>query len=71
VYGPAATYVDPADAVAGAAAAIRDLLTDGGRASQTLMHASAVLSRYSWERAADTTLLEIERVAGRPAGRRP
>jgi glycosyltransferase involved in cell wall biosynthesis len=64
VYGPAATYVRPDDGP-GTAAALRALLTDPAAGAATLAHAGEVLGRYSWSRAADETLHDIERVAAR------
>jgi len=62
VYGAAATYVRRDD-VTGTADAFRALLTDPGVGAATLSHAPEVLARYSWNRAADETLADIERVA--------
>jgi glycosyltransferase involved in cell wall biosynthesis len=63
VYGPAAEYVPVGD-VRAAAGAIRRLLTDRDAAARVLAPAPAVLARYSWEEAAQRTLLEIERAIG-------
>jgi glycosyltransferase involved in cell wall biosynthesis len=68
VYGQAAIYVSPADAVGGAAAALRTLVTAGGGTHATVAHAADLLARYSWDRAAETTLAGIEAVA-RGSGR--
>ena len=62
VYGPAATYVSAGD-VAGAVAALRRLLLHPASAAETMRYAPEVLARYSWERAADETLAELERLA--------
>jgi glycosyltransferase involved in cell wall biosynthesis len=62
IYGPAATYVARDDRV-GTARAIRELLTKPEAGSATLAQAAGVLARYSWDRAAEATLMEIERVA--------
>jgi glycosyltransferase involved in cell wall biosynthesis len=64
IYGDAAVFVQRED-LPGTAAAIRRLLTDPSSARPILDHASEVLGRYSWQRAADRTLAEIERIAGR------
>lgn len=62
VYGNAASYVAPDD-IEGTAATIRAHLQDPRTGEATLSHAPAVLARYSWERAADATLAELERMA--------
>lgn len=62
VYGNAAAYVDPADLVGGAAHAMRRLLLDQAARADLLAHAGDVLSRYSWDDAANRTLAIIERV---------
>lgn len=62
--GNAALYVQPGDA-AGLAAAIRSLLLDDSTRSRLLEAAPSVLSRYSWERAATTTLELIEDIGRR------
>ena len=63
VYGPAAVYVGhDADS---AAAAISRFLASPASAAEPLSHASGVLSRYSWDRAADATLHRLDRIAGR------
>jgi glycosyltransferase involved in cell wall biosynthesis len=65
VYDQAAVFV-PKDDIAAAAAAIRGFLKDPvGGAQPLLARAGEVLSRYSWQRAADATLAEIERIARR------
>ena len=64
VYGDAAVFVAPGD-VAGAAAALRRLLTEPSSAAPILTAAQAVLGRYSWDTAADRTLEQIERIARR------
>ena len=63
VYGPAAVYAAPDD-IMGTAAAIRSLLTQPDAAAAIVGRAAEVLRRYSWDRAADQTLAEIERIAG-------
>lgn len=63
VYGRAAFYVPPADDGTAAAAVLRTLLTTRAAAHQTLQHAEEVLGRYSWDRAAEDTLKELERIA--------
>jgi glycosyltransferase involved in cell wall biosynthesis len=65
VYGDAAWYVDPDAEVSGAAAAIDALLTDVASRERLLGAAPAVLSRYSWDTAADATLAGIEGIARR------
>jgi glycosyltransferase involved in cell wall biosynthesis len=62
VYGEAASYVSPDDEAA-AAAAIRRLLTDRAEAARLVARAPAILSRYSWDTAADRTLQHIEGAA--------
>jgi glycosyltransferase involved in cell wall biosynthesis len=64
VYGDAAVFVSRGD-IDGAAQAIRRLLTDPASAADVLRAAPAVLSRYSWDDAADATLTQIERIARR------
>jgi glycosyltransferase involved in cell wall biosynthesis len=64
VYGDAAVFVQRGD-LAGTAAAIRGFLTRSSSAQRLLAHAPEVVGRYSWERTADLTLTEIERIAGR------
>jgi glycosyltransferase involved in cell wall biosynthesis len=63
VYGDAAWYVPRGNDVAEAAAAIRTLLEDPSARQRLLAHAPAVLSRYSWDRAADETLDAITGIA--------
>jgi alpha-1,3-rhamnosyl/mannosyltransferase len=62
VYGGAAEYV-AADDAAGTAAALRRFLTSPASAQEQLAHAPAVLARYSWDRAAEETLDQLERIA--------
>jgi glycosyltransferase involved in cell wall biosynthesis len=62
VYGDAAEYVGIGD-IAAMAGAIRRFLESPEAARQQLSRASAVLARYSWDRAADATLHHIERIA--------
>lgn len=64
VYGDAAEYVTRDD-VEGTAAALRRYLTSADRRAAQLARAPAVLSRYSWDVAADRTLEHIERIARR------
>ena len=64
VCGEAAVFV-PREDRDGAAAAIRRFLTEPESARPLLDRAAAVLARYSWQRAADETLAEIERIARR------
>jgi glycosyltransferase involved in cell wall biosynthesis len=64
VYGPAALYVPGGDPAA-AGGVLRTLLTDPAARAVPLAHAEEVLGRYSWDRAADDTLEEIERAARR------
>lgn len=61
VYGPAAIYVDRE--IKGTAAALRRLLTSRGAAANELARAGEVLARYSWDRAAEETLRQIDRIA--------
>jgi glycosyltransferase involved in cell wall biosynthesis len=63
IYGDAAWYV-PADSdVRNAAVAIRTLLEDPESRRRLLDRAPAILSRYSWDSAADETLAAIEAIA--------
>jgi glycosyltransferase involved in cell wall biosynthesis len=62
VYGPAAAYVQRGD-VEGTAAALDRFLRSPAAAAAQLAHASAVLARYSWDRAAQETLGHLERIA--------
>jgi glycosyltransferase involved in cell wall biosynthesis len=62
VYGEAAVFVEPDD-ISGTAAAIRRFLTSPGAAGDLLAQAPRVLARYSWDRAASTTLEHLERIA--------
>jgi glycosyltransferase involved in cell wall biosynthesis len=62
VYGDAAEYVGIGDITA-TADAIRRFLDSPGAARDQLSRAPAVLARYSWDRAADATLQQIERIA--------
>lgn len=64
VYGDAAVYVARGD-IPGTAAAIRRFLLSRDAARDLLARAPAVLSRYSWQAAADETLGHLERVAAR------
>lgn len=64
VYGDAAEYVRRED-VDGTAKALRRHLTSPSRPDAHLARAAAVLSRYSWDTAADRTLAHIERIARR------
>lgn len=64
IYGDAAEYV-VADDVEGTAAALRHYLTSADRRAAQLARAPAILSRYSWDVAADRTLEHIERIARR------
>ena len=62
VYGPAARYVAVND-IDGTASALRSLLERPGAMNDVLRAAPGVLSRYSWDRAANDTLTEIDRIA--------
>jgi glycosyltransferase involved in cell wall biosynthesis len=64
VYGDAAWYVSPEDAVREAGRAISVLLEDRREVDRLLAHAPAVLSRYSWDTAAEQTLTAIHAIAG-------
>lgn len=66
VYGAAAWYVARGD-LDGTASVFRRLLTMPEVAAPTRAEAPAVLARYSWDRAAEITLAEIERI-GRQNG---
>ena len=63
VYGDAAWYVPRETDVVHATEAIRTLLEDGDSRARLLASAPAVLARYSWDKAADTTLASIEGIA--------
>ncbi|HEX5473018.1 MAG TPA: glycosyltransferase family 1 protein [Vicinamibacterales bacterium] len=65
IYGDAACYVDPADDGQGLAAALKRLLDARGAAAASLPGAAEVLSRYSWDTAADRTLAALEQAASR------
>jgi glycosyltransferase involved in cell wall biosynthesis len=62
VYGDAAEYVEVGD-IQGTATAIERLLESRAAAREQLARAPRVLARYSWDRAADDTLAELERIA--------
>ena len=62
VYGDAAIFVRKDD-IEGTAAALRRILTDPPSAATVLTGAREVLSRYSWDEAADRTLGHLERIA--------
>lgn len=62
VYGPAARYVAVND-IDGTASALRSLLERPGEMNDVLRAAPGVLSQYSWDRAANDTLTEIDRIA--------
>jgi glycosyltransferase involved in cell wall biosynthesis len=64
VYGDAVVFVPRGD-IRATAEAIRRLLADPQTGSPLLAEAPAVLARYSWDRAADETLRNLTRVAGR------
>jgi glycosyltransferase involved in cell wall biosynthesis len=64
VYGDAAWYVDRDDAVRGASRAIQVLLDDRREVERLLARAPQVLSRYSWDAAAEQTLTAIHAIAG-------
>jgi glycosyltransferase involved in cell wall biosynthesis len=64
VYGEAAVYVE-ADDIEGTAAQLRRLLREPHAGRAVLDRAPAVLSRYSWDRAAERTLEHLERIAAR------
>ena len=68
IYGAAAVYAAPGrlEQVTGA---LERLLYDAGARADLLAHASPVLARYSWDRAADETLAAIERAASEGATR--
>jgi glycosyltransferase involved in cell wall biosynthesis len=62
IYGEAAWYVSPDDAARETSDAIRTLLQEPLKGSAMLQRAGSILSRYSWDRAADETLDAIEAV---------
>ncbi len=62
VYGDAAEYVGVGD-IDATATAIRRFLDSPSTAREQLSRAPAVLARYSWDRAADSTLQHLERIA--------
>jgi glycosyltransferase involved in cell wall biosynthesis len=64
VYGDAALYVQPGD-ISGAAAMLRELLTNPEAARNVRGRAPEILSRYSWDETATRTLGELERIASR------
>lgn len=64
IYGDAVVYLPPDDTGA-AADALRRLLTQPEARSALLARGAAVLSRYSWDAAADATLAAIEEAAAR------
>jgi glycosyltransferase involved in cell wall biosynthesis len=64
VYGDAAVYVPPDD-IHAAADAIERLLTSPEARARVLTAAPATLARYSWDRAADETLAQLEAAARR------
>jgi glycosyltransferase involved in cell wall biosynthesis len=62
VYGPAAEYVhDLSPDVVGQS--LSSLLTQPEARRRLVQHADAVLGRYSWDRAAETTLVALEEAA--------
>jgi glycosyltransferase involved in cell wall biosynthesis len=64
IYGDAATFVRAGD-LAGTAAALRRFFSTPEAADDSRAKARLVVARYSWDRAADRTLEEIERIAVR------
>lgn len=64
VYGDAVLFAKAGD-IAGTARQLRWLLTDPAAARPLLERAAALLSRYSWDAAADATLAHLERIAAR------
>lgn len=64
VYGDAAELV-PLHDIERTASALARLLTDPSARETRLAHADAVLSRYSWDAAANETLAHLERIARR------
>jgi glycosyltransferase involved in cell wall biosynthesis len=69
VYGPAAVYLPHSAGISETADMLRGALQGSAVAEAMLPAAGDVLSRYSWEDAAERTLNSIERVAR--SGRRP
>ena len=63
LYLDAAVYVPPDDTAAVAAALVK-LLTDPAARDRARAHATTVLARFSWRRAAAETLTVLERAAG-------
>jgi glycosyltransferase involved in cell wall biosynthesis len=61
VYGDAAEFVGVGD-IEGTARAIAKFLESRSAAHDQLMRAPAVLARYCWDRAADDTLDQLERI---------
>lgn len=64
IYGDAAAYVERGD-VAGAAAELRRFLSDPAAGDALRARAPGVLAKYSWDRAAELTLAQLERIARR------
>ena len=62
IYGEAAWYVSSDNAERETAVALRTLLQDPFKATSLLQRAGSVLSRYSWDRAAEETLDAIETI---------
>lgn len=62
VYRDAAVFVRPGD-LDGTAESLLDLLQDRERAADIVARGRAVVASYSWETAADATLVELERIA--------
>jgi len=63
VYGPAVLYVPPEAGVRGIAQVLRDALDGADYVRAALGHAAGIVSRYSWDQAADRTLAAIEATA--------
>jgi glycosyltransferase involved in cell wall biosynthesis len=64
VYGEAARYIPDLRSATPLAEALTELLTAPEARGALLRHAGAVLARYDWERAAETTLRTLEEAAG-------
>jgi alpha-1,3-rhamnosyl/mannosyltransferase len=64
VYRDAAVFVEGGD-LDGTAESLLHLLQDRDRAAAIVARGRPVVARYSWDTAADATLAELERIAGR------
>jgi glycosyltransferase involved in cell wall biosynthesis len=64
VYGAAASYVATITSVEALADTVTKLLLDSQARRTVLAHADEILSRYDWNRTAETTLRALEEAAG-------